>query len=110
MDPGVQLLIWIAGVHFVGFLAVAVLMLPALHDDSGGQDQDGESDGGGGGPKVPRPRSGPPCGGFPLPDAVQASLRHRGTPLRLGDLQRARRRRPSREPVRRPARVGQPRR
>jgi hypothetical protein len=104
-----QLMIWIAGVHFVGFLAVAVLMLPALHDDPG-QDQDGESDGGGGGPKVPRPRSGPPCGGFPLPHAVQASVRHRGTPLRLGELQGARERRPSREPARRPVRVGHPHR
>jgi hypothetical protein len=106
MDPGVQLIIWIAGVHFVGFLAVAVLLLPGLHDDPGGQNPGSDSDDGGGRPpRTPPQRPGPPRGGIPLPDAVQASVRVRDRPLALGDLRRAGDRRPTREPSRHPARL-----
>jgi hypothetical protein len=105
-------MIWIAGVHFVGFVAVAVLMLPALRDDPGqGPGSDGD-DGGGRGPGRPPQRPGPPRGGIPLPDADPAAIRFRGAPGRIGDLRRARERRPAREPAqparRRPTRVGGP--
>jgi hypothetical protein len=105
MDPGVQLLIWIAGVHFVGFVAVAVLVLPAMRDEPGPPNLGGESDDGWGrGPSTPPTRPTPPRGGIPLPDAVQASVRLRG-PGRLSELRGTRDRRTVREPARRPARV-----
>jgi hypothetical protein len=103
MSEGVQLVLWIAGVHFIGFLAVAVLMLPALREDpDGGPFRADEGDEGWGRPpRTPPTRPSPPRGGIPLPDAAPAGMRLRG-PGRLGDARPARERRPSREPVRQP--------
>ena len=107
MSEGVQLVLWIAGVHLIGFLCVAVLMLPALRDDpggTGGSQFTDEDEGWGRGPKLPPTRPEPPRGGIPLPDAAPAGVRLREHG-RLGDRQSPRERRPVREPARRPARV-----
>lgn len=100
-------MLWIAGVHLIGFLCVSVLMLPALREDPEGTNgyYDEGDDGWGHGPPVPPARPTPPRGGIPLPDAVPAGVRLRG-PERLGDRLPPRERRPSREPARRPVRVG----
>jgi hypothetical protein len=109
MSEGVQLVLWIAGVHFIGFVCVAVLLLPALREDAGGPGGgplDEGDEGWGHGPGTPPPRPSPPRGGIPLPDAVPAGARLR-EPGRLGDQLPPRERRPVREPVRRPARAPQ---
>ena len=107
MSEGVQLVLWIAGVHFVGFLCVAVLMLPALREDpdgTGGNSWADEGDEGWGRPpQTPPSRPTPPRGGIPLPDAAPAGIRLRG-PGRLGDAHPLPRR-PVREPARRPVRA-----
>lgn len=108
MSGDVQLLLVIAGIHIFGFVAVAVLMIPALHEGWGtppggsGSDSDG---GGGSGPRWP-PVAPPssPSGGLPLPDAVPARVRMR-EPGRLAELLPARERRPAREPERQPRRT-----
>ena len=106
MSEGVQLVLWIAGVHLVGFICVAVLMLPALREDPGGPlfDTDDGDEGWGRGPKIPPSRPEPPRGGIPLPDAVPAAVRLR-EPGRIGDRRPPRERRPVREPARTPPRV-----
>jgi hypothetical protein len=106
MSDGVQLVLWIAGVHLIGFVCVAVLMLPALREDpdqSSGPWDEGD-DGWGRGPRTPPAPPTPPRGGVPLPDAVPADVRLR-EPARLGDLLPPRERRPAREPTRRPVRA-----
>jgi hypothetical protein len=104
MTEGVKLIFWIAGVHILGLACVAVLLLPALRDDSANPTwSDGEADdGGGGGAKTPPSRPEPPSGGIPLPDSVPAGVRLRDHD-RLGDKLPLRERRPVREPVREPA-------
>ena len=62
----------------------------------------GSDDGGGRGPGPRRPPA-PSGGGIPVTDATQARVRLRGHG-RLADVLPARRRRPSREPGRPPAR------
>jgi hypothetical protein len=108
MSEGVQLVLWIAGVHLVGFVCVAVLMLPALREDphglGDGQLSDENDEGWGRPPQTPPTRPTPPRGGIPLPDAAPAGVRLRG-PGRLGDALPARERRPAREPEREPVRV-----
>jgi hypothetical protein len=106
MSDGVQLVLWIAGVHLIGFVCVAVLMLPALREDpdsSNGPWDEGD-DGWGRGPGTPPAPPAPPGGGVPLPDAVPATVRLR-EPGRLGDHLPPRERRPTREPARRPVRA-----
>ena len=105
MSEGVQLVLWIAGVHLVGFVCVAVLMLPALREEPGGPQYrtDEGDDGWGRGPKLPPTRPEPPRGGIPLPNAAPAGVRLRDHD-RLGDRIPARERRPVREPARQPAR------
>ncbi len=100
MADGVKLIFWIAGVHILGLACVAVLLLPALRDDSAAPRwSDGESDDGwGGGPKTPPPPPEPPTGGIPLSDAVPAGVRLRDHE-RLGDKLPGRERRPVREPA-----------
>jgi hypothetical protein len=107
MSEGVQLVLWIAGVHLIGFLCVAVLLLPALREDpgtaGGGQLDEGE-DGWGRGPRTPPTPPAPPRGGLPLPDAVPAAVRLREAG-RLGERLPSRERRPAREPARPPVRT-----
>jgi len=98
-------MLWIAGVHLLGLGCVAVLLLPALRENSDNPNrrQDGESDEGWGrGPKRPPSRPEPPRGGIPLPDAVPARVRLRDHE-RLRDRLPRPERRPAREPARRPA-------
>jgi hypothetical protein len=105
MTEGVKLIFWIAGVHLLGLACIAVLLLPALRDDSSSQWGSDEADeGGGGGPRTPPSRPEPPTGGIPLPDSVPADVRLRDHE-RLGDKLPQRERRPVREPGR-PAPVG----
>jgi len=104
MSEGVQLVLWIAGVHLIGFVCVAVLLLPALREDPGAQGPlDDGDEGWGRGPSAPPERPSPPRGGIPLPDAVPAGVRLR-EPGRIGDRVPGRERRPVREPARRPVR------
>src|ERR1700744_2267218 len=95
----VQLLLWMTGIHIVGFICVGILMLPALRDDgSSGDQEDGSSDDGWGNRPNVKPDPGRwPGGGIPLPDAEQSSTRLRG-PGRLSDHRRAPERRPIRPP------------
>jgi hypothetical protein len=103
----VQLLLWMTGIHLVGFICVGLLMIPALRDNDEPTDQDsGSSDDGWGNLPNSKPDSGGwPGGGIPLPDAVQSRVRLRG-PGRISDtLRRTPRRQPIREPQRRPVRA-----
>src|ERR1700755_1004097 len=105
MTEGVKLIFWIAGVHILGLACVAVLLLPALRDESASQRGNDETDEGwGGGPRTPPSRPKPPTGGIPLPDSSPAGVRLRAHG-RLADKLPARQRRPVREPAR-PAPVG----
>jgi hypothetical protein len=106
----VQLLLWLTGIHVVGFVCVGLLILPALREDQdppSGEDS-GSSDDGWGNLPNGRPNSGGwPGGGIPLPDAEQSAVRLR-EPGRLSDRLPRPQRRPVREPVRQPARVERP--
>ena len=72
-------MLMIAGMHLLGLVCVAVLIIPALREGPGvpPRNDSGSDDGGGWGPKAPPKPPAPPRGGIPLPDAVQASLRLR---------------------------------
>jgi hypothetical protein len=102
----VQLLLWMTGIHFVGFICVGLLMIPALRDGDEPTDQDsGNSDDGWGNlPNVKPDSGGWPGGGIPLPDAQQSSVRLRG-PGRISEKLATPQRRRVREPERRPVRA-----
>ena len=106
MSGEAQLLLWIAGVHLLGFVCVAMLMIPALRDsdDPPSSSEGGSDDGWGNLPNVPPKPSRWPGGGLPLPDAIQSRIRLR-EPGRLADLIPAHERRTTREPDRRPVRA-----
>ncbi len=109
MSGDVQLMLMLAGMHLLGLVCAAALLLPALRGGSdlpphGDQDSD---DGWGPGPQRPPKPFDLPTGGLPLPDAVQSRIRvrdHRGLPEQLP----RRERRPAREPDRQPVRAGTP--
>ena len=108
MSGDTQLVLWIAGVHLLGLMAVAVLLLPALRDAPVPPGQHGESDGddGWGRGPTPTPESPtPPRGGIPLTDAEPARVRFRG-PGRLADRIAPRPRRPAHDPA--PVKPAQP--
>src|SRR5690348_12684280 len=91
MSGDVQLLLLIGGIHIFGFVAVAILMLPALRESWGtpppGSSSDGNEGGGPGGPGlIPVLPSSSPGGGLPLPDAIPARVRLRDH-RKLADLQ-----------------------
>jgi hypothetical protein len=100
------------GLHLLGFVLAAVLLLPCLKDERiPWRPPDDEEEGGGGGndrlgPERPR---GPRPGGIPLPDAAPARVRLRG-PARIADLLPTPPRRPAHDPTpaptRRPERTG----
>ncbi len=106
MAGDMELMLMIAGMHLLGLVCAAALLLPALRS---GPDlpprSDRGSDGGGGRrpPKTPTP-SDPPRGGLPLPDAEPARVRLRDH-RRLPDLLPHPERRPTREPEREPVRT-----
>jgi hypothetical protein len=95
-----QLMLFLVGVHILGFVAVGLLMLPVLRDDPSDHDEDGGSsdDGWGNRPNVKPDPSRWPGGGIPLPDADQSAVRLR-EPGRLGDKLGSPERRPAREPA-----------
>ena len=74
MSGDVQLMLMLAGMHLLGLVCAAALLLPALR---GGPDLpprgDHDSDEGWGhGPRRPPSPFDLPTGGLPLPDAVQS--------------------------------------
>ncbi len=104
MSGGSQLLLVIAGVHFLALGCAVLLMLPALRDTPlppRDASDPGSDDGRGNFPRVPPPLPGRPRGGLPLPDAVPARIRLRDH-RRLQDVLPKRQRRPAREPAREP--------
>jgi hypothetical protein len=101
MSGEAQLMLMIAGVHLLGLVCVAVLMLPALRDGESSPPRpsdSGSDDGWGRGPKLPPKVPELPGGGIPLPDAEQSCIRLRG-PGRIADLAPKHERRPAREPA-----------
>ena len=107
MSGSTELLLWITGIHVLGLVCVAILMVPALREPPEEPwGAEGGDDGWGNEPRRPQlpPRS--PLGGLPLPDAQPARVRLRGHE-RLGDTLAPRERRPAREPepVREPQRA-----
>jgi hypothetical protein len=100
-------MLMIAGVHLLGLVCVAVLMIPALRDgpEPPRPPDGGSDDGWGNYPRRPPSPRDVPGGGLPLPDAVPARVRLRDH-QRLRDLLPAPERRPAREPDRRPVRTG----
>jgi hypothetical protein len=108
MSADAQLLLMIAGMHLLGLVCAAVLIIPALRDSQDFPPRpDPGSDGGWGrGPdRPPAPKDPPRGGGIPLPDAEQARIRLRDH-RKLGDLLPGRDRRPAREPDRTPVKTG----
>ena len=106
MSGDAQLVLMIAGMHLLGLICAAVLILPALRDspDLPRRPDGGSDDGWGGGPDGPPTPPTPPPGGIPLPDAEPAAVRlrdHRKLPAHLP----RRERRPVREPERTPVRT-----
>jgi hypothetical protein len=105
MSGDMELVLMIAGMHLLGLVCAAALLLPALR---GGpelpprSDRDSDDGWGHGPPKPPTPSEGP-SGGLPLPDATPARVRLRDH-RRLSDLLPARERRPAREPAPSPRR------
>lgn len=105
MSGELGLLLMIAGMHFLGLVFAAALLIPALRagpDIPPRSEHDSDDGWGHGPPKGPTP-SGPPSGGLPLPDALPARVRLRDH-RRLSDLLPGRERRPAREPSRAPVR------
>jgi len=108
MSGDAQLMLMIAGMHLLGLVCAAVLILPALRDspDLPPYRPDGGSDDGWGrGPKGPPEPPAPPKGGIPLPDAEPAGVRLRDH-RKLSERLPTRERRPAREPERTPVRTG----
>ena len=72
-------MLMIAGMHLLGLVCVAVLIIPALREGPNlpPKPDSGSDDGGGWGPKRPPKSPDKPRGGIPLPDAVQARVRLR---------------------------------
>ncbi|HUA50401.1 MAG TPA: hypothetical protein VMA77_34535 [Solirubrobacteraceae bacterium] len=108
MSGDAQLMLMIAGMHLLGLVCAAVLILPALRDgpELPPHYPDQGSDGGGGrGPGRPPLPPEPPRGGIPLPDAEQSRIRLRDHRKLSEQLPRPQRR-PAREPDRTPVRTG----
>ena len=108
MSGDAQLMLMIAGMHLLGLVCAAVLIIPALRDSPDlppNRPDTGSDGGGGGGPKrPPAPQDSPRGGGIPLPDAEQARVRLRDH-RKLREHQPRRERRPAREPERTPVRT-----
>jgi hypothetical protein len=105
MSAAAQLMLMIGGMHLLGLVCAAVLILPALRDNPEFPPRpDGGSDGGWGrGPDLPPKAPEGPRGGIPLPDAEQSLIRLRDHRT-LSDRLPKRERRPVREPERTPVR------
>lgn len=106
MSGDLELMLMIAGMHLLGLVCAAALLLPALRggpDLPPHNDRDSDDGWGHGPPRRPTP-SDSPRGGLPLPDAVPATVRLRDH-QRLSELLPRRERRPAREPDREPVRT-----
>jgi len=106
MSGDAQLMLMIAGMHLLGLVCAAVLILPALRDSPEfppGRPDPGLDGGWGRGPDLPPKPPDSPRGGIPLPDAEPASVRLRDHRTLTEQLPK-RERRPSREPERTPVR------
>jgi hypothetical protein len=107
MSGDAQLMLMIAGMHLLGLVCAAVLILPALRENPDlppRRSDPGSDDGWGRGPGRPLTPPDRPRGGIPLPDAEPAGIRLRDH-RKLGDQLPKRERRPAREPERRPVRT-----
>ncbi len=107
MSGDAQLMLMIAGMHLLGLVCAAVLLIPALRDSPDippGQSDPGSDGGWGRGPRRPPRPPDAPRGGIPLLDAQQAGTRLRDH-RKLGERLPGRERRPVREPARRPIRT-----
>lgn len=92
----------IVGMHFLGLICAAALLIPALRSSDHPPRPEGSDDGWGNQPSPPTPPpSDKPGPGVPLPDALPARVRLRDHE-RLGDLVPRPERRPAREPSRQP--------
>jgi len=107
MSGDVQLMLMIVGMHLLGLVCAAALLLPALRGGSEPPPRPdrGSDDGWGHGPPSPPSPSGAPAGDLPLPDAAPARVRLRDH-RRLPELVPRPERRPAREPSREPVRNG----
>jgi hypothetical protein len=107
MSGDMELMLMIAGMHLLGLVCAAALLVPALRggpDLPPRTDRDSDDGWGHGPPSSPEPFDAPP-GGLPLPDAQPTGVRLRDH-RRLADLLPRRERRPAREPDREPVRTG----
>jgi hypothetical protein len=107
MSADAQLMLMIAGMHLLGLVCAAVLIIPALRDgpEFPPHPSDPGSDGGWGrGPNPPPTPPDSPRGGIPLPDAEQPLIRLRDH-RKLTERLPRRERRPTREPERTPVRT-----
>jgi hypothetical protein len=105
MSGAAQLLLMVGGMHILGLIGAALLIIPALRDHPEPPQPPGQGSDGGGG--LPRPAPDVPVrprGGVPLPDAEPSRIRLR-QPGRLADQLPRPQRRPAREPERRPVSV-----
>jgi len=103
-----QMLLVLVGVHILGFIAVAILLIPALRDNDPGFEEDsndGSDDGWGNHPNVKPDPTRWPGGGIPLPDAEQSKVRLR-EPGRFTEHLTKPARRLVHEPERTPVRTG----
>jgi hypothetical protein len=108
MSGDAQLMLMIAGMHLLGLVCAAVLIIPALRDNPElppRRSDPGSDDGWGRGPDSPPKAPDSPRGGIPLLDAEQARVRLRDHRTLREQLPR-RERRPAREPARTPVRIG----
>jgi hypothetical protein len=107
MSGDAQLMLMIAGLHLLGLVCAAVLIIPALRDSPDfppGRPDSGPDDGWGRGPDAPPKPPDPPRGGIPLLDAEPARVRLRDHRTLREHLPRPERR-PAREPRRTPVRT-----
>jgi hypothetical protein len=106
MSGDAQLMLMIAGMHLLGLICAAVLIIPALRDspDFPPRPDPGSDGGWGRGPDHKPSPPASPRGGVPLPDAEQARIRLRDH-RKLSELLPKRERRPVREPDRTPVRT-----
>jgi hypothetical protein len=108
MSGDAQLMLMIAGLHLLGLVCAAVLIIPALRESPDfppNRPDPGSDDGWGRGPGGPPKPPDPPRGGIPLLDAEQARIRLRDH-RKLSEHHPRRERRPAREPDRTPVRTG----
>jgi hypothetical protein len=107
MSADAQLMLMIAGMHLLGLVCAAVLILPALRDGPEfppRPSDPGSDDGWGRGPNPPPAPPDSPGGGIPLSDAEPARIRLRDH-RKLSEQLPKRERRPAREPDRTPVRT-----